>query len=343
MNPVLMSGLVAAVAGILGTVAVLGIARRSIRAAAVASPIAVVVSMAAGVVASVQTMAISDAASATIVLVLGAAVPVALVTGLVLAWQLGIRNRSASQREAALERDHQVELKRRELVSWMSHDLRTPLARITAISEALQDGVAPDPAGYLSRLREEALRLDAMVGDLVALSRLQSPGGRPDREIVSLRDLVSDVLQQSAPLADQAGVRVLGEGQESVPMRLDSKQVSRAVTNLVANAIRHTPAGGAVRVVVTQAAGWASVLVADQCGGIPATHFPHLFEPGWRGGQERGMAEGTGAGLGLAIARGVAEGHHGTLTARNAENGCVFELRLPADDRVVIDRSQLSD
>ena len=330
MNVVLVSALVAAAVGLLGTAMVLGIARRSVRAAAVAAPIVVVVSMAAGVAASVRTMAISDAASGTIVLVLAATVPVAVVTGLVLAWQLGVRDRAATRREAELERDRQVELRRRELVSWMSHDLRTPLAGITAMTEALQDGVAPDPAKYLARLHDQARRLDAMVGDLVALSRLQGLGGRQSREVASLRDLVSGVLEQATPVADRTGVRLTGEASQSAPVRVDAKEVARAVANLVANAIRHTPAGGGVSVEVHEADGWASVRVTDECGGIPPAHLPHVFEPGWRGSESRGPADGAGAGLGLAIARAVAEAHLGTVTVQNVGAGCVFELRLPS-------------
>lgn len=330
MNPVLISALVAAAVGALGTAVVMLIARRSIRLAAVAAPIVVVVSLAAGVAASVQTMAISDSAASTIQLVLAVAAPMAVVVGLVLSRQLGARERSITLREAALERDRQVELRRRELVSWMSHDLRTPLAGMTAITEALQDGVAPDPPAYLARLHGEAMRLDAMVDDLIALSRLQSPGGRLRREDVSLRDLVSGVLEQARPVADRSGVRLTGEAEQSAPVSADAREVSRAVSNLVANGIRHTPSGGEVAVTVSEAEGWASVQVADGCGGIPVDHLPHLFEPGWRGSEDRGPGDGAGAGLGLAIARGVAEAHGGTATARNAGPGCVFELRLPS-------------
>ncbi len=330
MSPVLVSTLVAAGVGALGTVALLALARRSVRTAAVAAPIVVVLSVAAGVAASVQTMAISTAASETIVLVLTATVPVAVVTGLLLAWQLRVRDRAVTLRESALERDHQVELRRRELVSWMSHDLRTPLAGITAMTEALQDDVAPDPSAYVARLHREAERLDVMVGDLLALSRLQSPAGLMRRDGVSLRDLVSEVVEQTRPVAERRGVTLTGDATESALVRVDAREVARAVTNLVANAVRHTPSGGQVRIVVTSSDGWARVQVADECGGIPPDHLSHLFEPGWRASEGRGPAEGAGAGLGLAIAKGVADAHQGAVTVENVGPGCVFELRLPA-------------
>jgi signal transduction histidine kinase len=330
VSPLLVSALVAGAVGTIGTAAVLVVARRWVRAAAVAAPIVVVLSMAAGVAASVQTMAISDAASRTIVLVLLATVPMAVVVGLVLAWQLGVRDRAVARRESELERDHQVELRRRELVSWMSHDLRTPLAGITAMTEALRDGIAPDPGAYIERLHAEAGRLDGMVGDLVALSRLQSPGGRLPRQDVLLGDLVSGVVEQLAPVAARAGVLLTGQADPSASVRVDPKEVARAVTNLVVNGIRYTPSGSEVRVVVSQADGRASVEVRDACGGIAAPHLPHLFEPGWRASEGRAPTEGAGAGLGLAITRAVAEAHGGTVDVRNEPPGCVFELRLPA-------------
>lgn len=110
---------------------------------------------------------------------------------------------------------------------------------------------------------------------------------------------------------------------------MDAREVTRAVSNLVVNAIRHTPAGGTVRVEVTRSDGWSSVHVADECGGIPADQLPHLFEPGWRASQARGVGDGAGAGLGLAIAKAVADAHRGTLAVHNTAAGCDFELRLP--------------
>ncbi len=330
MSPVLISALVAAAVGATGLAVVLALSRRSIRAAAVAAPGVVVLAMASGVVASVRTMAINESAAGTIGLVLVVTVAVAVVTGWIQAWQLGLRDRAAIRAAAALERDRQIETRRRELVSWMSHDLRTPLAGITAMTEALQDGVAPQPQVYLSRLHDEALRLDAMVGDLLALSRLQSPTGPRHVERVSMRDLVSEVVERLAPVAARAGVRLSGAADTEAPVRVDPDEMSRAVSNLVANAIQHTPHGDQVRVVVEAGGAAVTVSVSDCCGGIPEDHLPHVFEAGWRGTEARSPGAGVGAGLGLAIVAGVAENHRGEVTVRNAGPGCVFSLRIPA-------------
>ncbi|MGM0386238.1 MAG: sensor histidine kinase, partial [Actinomycetota bacterium] len=296
--------------------------------AAVASPFVLVASLAVGIFASVRTMALPAGDSGTIMLVLAATVPVALAAGLVLGRQLHHRNEAAARAEAERERDRRVEAHRRELVGWIAHDLRTPLAGMRAVTEALEDGVAADPGPYLDRLREETLRLSGMVDDLLALSRLQAPGREPRTERVALADVVSDVVAHLVPVAERKGVVLSGVAESPVEARVDVREVMRAVTNLVSNAVRHTPSGGSVTVTVDGDATTAVVRVADGCGGIPAEHLPKVFEAGWRGSDARGSDEGTGAGLGLAIVREVAELHEGSVGVRNAGPGCLFELRL---------------
>jgi signal transduction histidine kinase len=118
--------------------------------------------------------------------------------------------------------------------------------------------------------------------------------------------------------ADQERLAVLGSGDE----------LSRALTNLVGNAVRHTPGGGRVMVSAWRAEdGRACVSVTDSCGGIEATELDRVFDVGWRGEPERGGD--AGAGLGLAIARGVAEAHRGSLSVQNVPGGCRFELGIP--------------
>ena len=356
-----LAALVAAVVGAAGAAVVLGVARRSVVGAAVAAPLVVVLSLAAGVYASARAMLLGAEDSRTILLVISAALPVAVLTGLVLARRLHVLTRANADAEAARERDRRVEEGRRDLVARMSHDLRTPLAGMRAMTEALQDGVAEDPAAYLVRLRAEVLRVSDMVDDLLTLSRLQS-GLVLRTEAVPLADVVSDAVAQAVPVAERAGVRVVGRARSSAAVPMDAREVSRAVANLLANAVRHTPAGGTVTVDVfvdgdddgradrdggrrgggdgggggggggdgaTGADGTATVRVADECGGIPADQLPHLFEAGWRATGARGPAEGGGAGLGLSIVRGVAEAHGGTAAVRNDGPGCVAELRLP--------------
>ena len=197
-----------------------------------------------------------------------------------------------------------------------------------ALTEALQDGVAADPGDYLTRMREEVVRMSGMVDDLLALSRLQSATLALPREPADLADLASDALATCQPLARSAGIRLEGEGVGPVIAMVAPAEVTRAVGNLLVNGIRHTARGGTVRLGVEAHHDAGLVFVEDSCGGIPEDVLDRVFEPGWRGAPARSPGEG-GAGLGLAIVRGVAEAHGGTATVRNVAGGCRFELRLP--------------
>ena len=327
---VVLSALVATVVGGAGAWLVLGLARRRLVLAATAAPLVVVLSLAAGVYASGRAMFLSKADSTTVLLVLLADVPVAVVVGLAIALRILQLTREAERAAAARRRESELEAGRRELVAWVSHDLRTPLAGMRAVTEALEDQVG-DPARYLAQLRREVMRMSDMVDDLLALSRLQSPAIRLERVPVSLTDLVSDVLASAQPRAAAAGVRLVGTlvGAAEVTVPADARELTRAVDNLVANAIRHTPAGGAVEVRVGTADGVAVVEVQDGCGGIPEGDLPRLVEAGWRGSPARSPHPGGGAGLGLAIVRGVVDAHEGEIAVANVGAGCRFRLSVP--------------
>lgn len=230
------------------------------------------------------------------------------------------------------ERERALEASRRELVAWVSHDLRTPLAGLRAMSEALEDGVVEDPGLYYKQIHASVDRLAGMVDDLFELSRIQAGRIAATPERISLDDLVSDGLAALDPLARARDVRLTGLRHGTVAVKGNSAELNRAITNLVANAIRHTDAGGAVEVQLgiaggTHAAGdHAEVAVRDECGGIPPDDLPRVFDVGFRG--EPARTEG-GAGLGLAITRGIVEAHDGTVEVANVPGGCVFTIRLP--------------
>ena len=231
-------------------------------------------------------------------------------------------------------RERALEQSRRQLVAWVSHDLRTPLAGLRAMAEALEDGLAADPPRYHKQMRADAERLAIMVDDLFELSRIHSGTLQLSTDVIALDDLVSDVLASTEALARERGVRLAGradgraDGQLAV--RADPRELSRALTNLLTNAIRHTPAGGCVHVWARPEAGDALVSVSDGCGGIPEADLPHVFDLAWRGTDARSPAPDGGAGLGLAIVRGVVEAHHGSVRVENTSDGCCFEMRLPA-------------
>ncbi len=242
-----------------------------------------------------------------------------------------------SQRlEHARAREQALDSSRRELVAWVSHDLRTPLAGIRAIVEALEDGVVDDPetvARYYSTLRGEADRLAELVDDLFELSRAQAGVLELHIERVSLGDLVSDALAGASPIAAAKGVRLEGRlDGPSAELEVSASEVLRALRNILENAIRHTPSDGTVTVEAGQDDARAYVSVIDTGGGIPERDLPRVFEVAFRGDAARTPGD-AGAGLGLAIARGFVEAHQGDISVRNENGGCRFTVHLPLPGR----------
>jgi signal transduction histidine kinase len=231
-------------------------------------------------------------------------------------------------------RDHAaaLEASRRELVAWVSHDLRSPLAGLRVMAEALEDGVVTDPADvarYHRGILRETDRMATMVDDLFELSRIQAGALRLAVERVGLADLVSDAIAAADPVARSNGVRLTGSAPAGQRVDVDPRQMARVLHNLVANAIRHTPDDGTVEVAGTITDADLRVVVADTCGGIPEADLPRVFDVAFRGEPARTPVEGHGAGLGLAIARGIVEAHHGEIDVSNAAGGCRFEVRIP--------------
>jgi signal transduction histidine kinase len=227
-------------------------------------------------------------------------------------------------------RERTLEQSRRQLVAWVSHDLRTPLAGLRAMAEALEDGLAVDPPRYHKQMRAEAERLAFMVDDLFEVSRIHSGTLQLSHDEITLDDLVSDVLASAEALASGRGVRLAGQAAGRLTIRGDPRELSRALTNLVTNAIRYTPPEGSVYVEARPDCEAALLTVADGCGGIPEADLPHVFDLAWRGNDARSPAPDSGAGLGLAIVRGIVEAHQGSVRVLNTTDGCRFEMRLPA-------------
>lgn len=231
------------------------------------------------------------------------------------------------------EREQRLDQSRRDLVSWVSHDLRTPLAGLRAMSEALEDGMVDDPSRYLKQIRHDVDRMTAMVGDLFELSKLHAGVAEPQLEVVELRDLVSEAIASADPIARAGRVLLGGEVADGVRVSADPAALSRAISNLVMNAIRHTPANGTVRIQGQTLDDIVELNVSDECGGIDVSEMGNLFDVGWRSSRARtpGDEHGAGAGLGLAIVRGIVEAHRGQVGVENLEQGtgCRFSIRLP--------------
>lgn len=315
--------------GLFSVVLVQRIARRNRVAASWLAPIFLVATVGAGVLVSAQAMVLGSQEVAIMAAVLAVTATIAVVFGLTLAREVRRAEERHAAAEAQRQRDAEVEAKRRELFSWMSHDLRTPLARMKVITEALSDGVAPDPARYARQLGQEVDALALLVDDLFALSRLTGPRSAVRRQRIDLADVASDALASAGPSARAGDIALVGSADSTAVIEVDPTDLHRAVHNLLDNALRHTPRGGTVRLTCTREGGWAELAVVDSCGGIPAAALPHVFEPGWRGDVARSPGEHAGFGLGLAIVRLAVQQHGGTASVRNEGNGCVFTLRLP--------------
>jgi signal transduction histidine kinase len=243
--------------------------------------------------------------------------------------------RRTSERLAeSRRREVTLEQSRRELVSWVSHDLRTPLAGLRAMTEALEDGLADDPGRYHAQMRAEVMRMVRMVDDLFELSRIHAGVMRLSPQPLALGDVVSEALASVDSVARAQGVRLGGAVDEGVLVTADPAGLSRVVSNLLMNAIRHTPADGVVDVRGRAVAEGVELTVTDGCGGMSEDDMARVFDVAWQGSTARTPdhldgSGGAGAGLGLAIVKGIVEAHLGQVAVANHEPGCRFLVRLP--------------
>jgi signal transduction histidine kinase len=230
------------------------------------------------------------------------------------------------------ERERAADSARRELVSFMSHDLRTPLAGLRALAEGLEDGVIVDQSRALAQMRGTVDRMSGLVDDLFALSRVQGPPQPKPETLVSLTELITDVAGGLTPsaVAHDVDLQLDIPSDDRLAVVGAPDDLTRAVTNLVANAIRHTEPGLRVLLLGRRTeGGGVQVAVIDGCGGIPEASLRRVFDTGWRGTLSRSGDDG-GAGLGLAIAKGVVQSHAGEIAVHNVDGGCRFEVDLPA-------------
>jgi two-component system, OmpR family, phosphate regulon sensor histidine kinase PhoR len=222
-----------------------------------------------------------------------------------------------------------LEVLRRDFVANASHELKTPVAAVRALAETLLTALPDDPEagrGFAERIAREAERLDVLTRDLLDLSRVER--GTLDVEPVDLVGLAKEVLGGYEDLATERRVRLRSELQQ-VSMRGDRAQLGLLLSNLLDNALRHTPAKGTVCVRLDGADGRAVIQVADTGEGIPAGELARVFERFYRVDKARARQTG-GTGLGLAIVRHVAEAHGGTVRVDSElGRGSTFTVALP--------------
>ncbi len=227
-----------------------------------------------------------------------------------------------------------LERARRDLVANVSHELKTPLAAIKGLLELLQGG-GVDRAHqeeFLGLMEVESARLERLVEEQLQLARLDSGAVPLEREHFDLDALVDGVVASRLPLAEAAGVTLRARNDGIAPVDADPARVEQILLILLDNALRHTPAGGSITVSSRRVANEALLEVADTGEGIPAEDQPFVFDRFYRGDPSR---EGRSAGLGLAIARGLAEAHGGRIGLVSAPGvGSTFILHIPKTNGV---------
>jgi signal transduction histidine kinase len=245
-------------------------------------------------------------------------------------------NALSVQLAASMERERLLESERRDMIAAISHDLRTPLASIRAMVEAINDRVVTDEAEvrrYLHLIQHESENLARLIEDLFELARIESGSLELRLESVPLTDLVTETVESLRLQAQEKGVDLRSHCDAAVgALALDGPRMQRVLINLIENAVRHTPSGGAVDVAVEREDGHVRLAVADTGEGIAAEDRPHVFERFYRGDKARSRATGSsGAGLGLAISRAIVEAHHGTIDLESTPGeGTRFVVRLAA-------------
>jgi signal transduction histidine kinase len=232
-------------------------------------------------------------------------------------------NHMVERLEESFTRERELEHARKELISSVSHDLRTPLASIRAMVESINDGVVSDQKTvrrYLHTIETEVESLSQLINNLFELSQMDAGTLELHLESSSLADLISDTLESMSAQAKAGGKQLNLKGSvdgEVPPVVMDARRVQRVLYNLVQNALRHTPPDGAIYILARDVGTEVQVEVSDTGEGIPDEELSRIFDRFYRSERSRSRDTG-GAGLGLSIAKGIVEAHGGQLWVESA-------------------------
>lgn len=225
-------------------------------------------------------------------------------------------NQMAAQLEMAEQQQRELIALRQELVTWVGHDLRTPLTSIRVVIEALADGVVDDPATierYLRTAQHHIHSLTQLLDDLFEIAQLEGEYMRLTSHPSSIRDLISDTIEAFSALAARSGVKLEGSIDSDVgPVLMDVAKIERVLANLMDNALQHTSNGDVVHVGASSTDDGVRIEVQDTGAGIPPEDLPYVFEQFYRGEEDRRRDAGS-TGLGLTIAQGIVEAHGGNI------------------------------
>jgi signal transduction histidine kinase len=224
-----------------------------------------------------------------------------------------------------------AEATRRQMVAAVSHDLRTPLASLQLLVEAVDDEIVDEATRrrYLATMRTNVDSLSTMIDELFELSRIEAGDIEWSIRQVELGMLVDETVAAMQPEAGAKGVEIRTQlSDEELRARADPEKIQRVLFNLIRNAIRHTPADGSVTVRARRGRGEVEIEVADTGDGIPAAERDRVFEAFFRGGEDASRSS-DGAGLGLAVSRAIVEGHGGRIWLEPAVQGTSVRFSLP--------------
>lgn len=229
-------------------------------------------------------------------------------------------NQMTAQLATMRQKEKQLDAARRDWIAWVSHDLRTPLTSIRARAEALADGVVSQPADvviYLNAIRNDTDALNRLIGDLSELAMIDAGGLKLDLMPFPISDLISDCIESMQAIAGEKGVTLSGSAASAAgAANISPQHMQRVLTNLIGNAVAHTPAGGSVMVNALREGRSTRIEVRDSGEGIAPQDLAHVFERFYRGEPSRRRSahgKGAGMGLGLVIARELVEAHGGQI------------------------------
>lgn len=245
-------------------------------------------------------------------------------------------NDMAASIEAGVEKLKLAEQQRSDLIAGISHDLRSPLTSIRGHLETIllkgKKLTEEEGRGFLETSLKNVDGFQKLVEELFELAKLETRQVRPARERFQMAELAQDVVLKLKGRADAAGIDLVLEAPRELPLlAADIGMIERLLTNLIENALSHTPGGGRVELALARGDRMMHITVSDSGSGIAAADLPHIFERFYRADKSRGRGS-PGSGLGLAIAREIAELHGGTIEAGNRpEGGAVFTVGLPLE------------
>jgi len=239
----------------------------------------------------------------------------------------GMLSSESQARQVALEQEQKLVRIRDDILGVVAHDLRSPLTTITLSTQLMQGSSEEEQAEHVETILSTTRRMQRLIQDLLDVTKLESSRLSIQKDPVDPIAIVREVVSEQRPIAREKEITLETSIPDLAPKVCgDADRLAQALTNLIGNALKFTPAGGTVRVCLDSDGSQIRFEVTDTGPGIPSQDLPHLFEPFWQAKKTAHL----GAGLGLKITRGIAEAHGGSIEAKNApEGGACFVVTVP--------------